>query len=151
MNLKVEKIKMLDYFGGASEFLMLCANHVAYQEEKDTKTPMKIDCITSEGLTTGIVRSMCVFENKNCIDIIIHGERCCIELSDEIYESLVELQQNMLESESEYSKDDILSFKFINGKMFFVHVEEGMALELKPIDYKKFEEALPLFEKLMED
>lgn len=151
MNLTAKEIKMLDYFGGGAEFLMLCANYIAYQKEKGTKTPMKIDHITSEGLTTGIVHSMCVFENKNCIDIIIHGERYCVELSDELYESLVELQHNMLESESDYSKEDILSFKFINGKMFFVSVEEGVVFKFKPIDYKKFEEALPLFEKLMED
>lgn len=149
MNLTVKEFKTLDYFGGASEFLMLCASYIAYQKEKDTKTPMKIDCNTFEGLTTGIVNSMHVFENKNYIDIFIHGERYCIELSDEVYESLVERQQNMLETDSDYSKDDILAFKFVNGKMFFVSVEDGIVFKFKPIDYRKFEEALPLFEKLM--
>lgn len=143
--------KAIEYFGGLKNYLSLCISYRECYDHRPFSQPTDIDydCTDIDGLC--VINQMCVCEDRNCLDLIVDGNRCCVELSDESYEYLTRIQMTLFEIHDDLSEDYLDSFSFLEEKPFRVTISDGVVVYIGLLDSEMFTQNLSILDKVMAD
>lgn len=140
----------IDYFGGESEFLYLCASYKEYYENPFSNNGVNTKSNSFYYIGNCVVDKVCFCEYRKYLYIIIEGTRHKVSLSKKNYESLLVIKTKLKEFNPELSDEYLDGFDFLQGIPFKIVIKKGNVISLRLLDYYRFVENLSVLEKLMQ-
>lgn len=140
----------IDYFGGESEFLFLCASYKEYYENPFSNNDVNAKSNSLYYIGNCVVDKVCFGEYRKYLYVIIEGTRHKVALNKKNYESLLVMKTKLKEFHPELSDEYLNDFDFLQGIPFKIYINKGNVISLRLLDYYRFVENLSVLDKLMQ-